>query len=72
MHQDGSFGVYLYGIQSSTEFSVKYFGCFEVHTKAIRGIVTTEYENNLKIYSIGADHKIAILNFDKTYVSNFT
>jgi len=64
--QDDSFSMFLYGILPSKQFNVKYFGCSQVHTKTVRGISMTEYTSNLMIYSIGADHKIVILDFDKT------
>lgn len=59
----------MYGIiqlQKSKEFKVKYYGCFEVHNKLIRSILMSEYSTSLMIYSVGADHKIIALEFDKT------
>jgi len=69
MMQDNLFGIYLYGItqlQDSDEFSVKYYGCYEVHEGIIQNILITECKNSLLIYSLGADHRIVALDFDKT------
>ncbi|XP_050063809.1 cilia- and flagella-associated protein 251-like isoform X4 [Aphis gossypii] len=69
VYTDNLFGIYLYGItqlQNPDEFSVKYYGCYEVHEGIIRNILITESKNNLLIYSLGVDHRIIALDFDKT------
>ncbi|XP_022177964.1 cilia- and flagella-associated protein 251-like [Myzus persicae] len=68
-YTDDLFGIYLYGmiqLQNSNEYSVNYYGCYEVHNKSIRSIVMSEYSSSLMIYSLGADHKIIVLELDKT------
>eukprot|EP00102_Acyrthosiphon_pisum_P008905 XP_003246262.1 PREDICTED: WD repeat-containing protein 66-like [Acyrthosiphon pisum] len=69
VYTDNSFGIYMYGmiqLQKSNKFKVKYYGCFEAHNKLIRSILLSEYSTSLMIYSVGADHKIIALEFDKT------
>jgi hypothetical protein len=69
MLQDNLCGIYLYGIieqKDSDEFIVEYYGCYEVHEGIIRNILVTEHDNNILIYSLGADHRIVALDFDKT------
>lgn len=64
--QDNHFGIYLYGILPSRKLDVEYYGYLEAHSGVVRGIIVHETTTELMIYSVGADHMIAIYNFDKT------
>lgn len=65
--QDSLMGIYVYGLKSSEELELIYYGCFEVHTGVIKGIAVTESKKGcLTVYSAGKDHRIAVFRFDKT------
>ncbi|XP_050541916.1 cilia- and flagella-associated protein 251-like [Daktulosphaira vitifoliae] len=65
VYTDGSFGLYLYSMIPGEQLKVKYHGCYQAHTNEIRGIVIVEDDDNLIIYSAGADLRIIVFKFNK-------
>lgn len=58
--------MYIYSVTiDSREFTVKYYGSYQVHKGIVRGICMEEDKTSLTIYSVGTDHRIAIMQLDK-------